>query len=74
MNFTGNETLVYELTINESNQILSALQELPAKICNPLSDKMRQQAEPQLHMKTANKEAAAKEVLEKELEIERPEE
>lgn len=37
-----------DLTLNEVNSILGALQELPAKICNPISQKIRQQAEAQL--------------------------
>ena len=37
-----------DLTIEEVNVILAALQEIPAKLCNPLSDKLRKQAEDQL--------------------------
>ena len=37
-----------DLTIDEVNAILAALQELPAKICNPISQKIRLQAEAQL--------------------------
>lgn len=37
-----------ELTIDEVNAILAALQELPGKICNPLSAKIREQATAQL--------------------------
>jgi hypothetical protein len=37
-----------DLTLNEVNSILGALQELPAKICNPISQKIRQQAEAQI--------------------------
>lgn len=36
------------LTIEEVNQILAALQEMPAKICNPLSTKIHVQAESQI--------------------------
>ncbi len=36
------------LTIEEVNQILTALQEMPAKICNPLSTKIHVQAESQI--------------------------
>jgi hypothetical protein len=37
-----------DLSIDEVNTILAALQELPGKICNPMSAKIRQQAEAQL--------------------------
>ena len=37
-----------DLTVEEINIILAALQEVPAKLCNPLSDKVRKQAEDQL--------------------------
>ena len=36
-------------TIEEANALLAALQELPAKICNPLSAKIQQQASAQLN-------------------------
>jgi hypothetical protein len=39
---------ISELTLDEVNAMLIALQELPAKICNPLSDKIRTQAKAQL--------------------------
>lgn len=37
-----------DLSIEEVNSILAGLQEIPAKICNPLSQKIRAQAEGQL--------------------------
>jgi hypothetical protein len=37
-----------ELTLDDVNVILAALQEVPAKICNPLSQKIRAQAEAQV--------------------------
>lgn len=37
-----------DLSIDEVNAILAGLQELPGKICNPISQKIRQQAEAQL--------------------------
>lgn len=50
----------YELnitvTVDEVNTILHALQELPAKICNPLTVKLQNQSNPQL-------EQAAKEIV-----------
>ena len=36
------------LTVDEVNTILAGLQELPAKFCNPLTAKIRQQAEQQI--------------------------
>lgn len=37
-----------DLSLDEINAILAGLQELPAKICNPMTQKIRQQAEAQL--------------------------
>jgi hypothetical protein len=42
------EEFTFTLTKDEANVILVALQELPGKICNPLSDKLREQALSQL--------------------------
>ena len=45
-----NETIINltNLSIQEVNFILAGMQELPAKIANPLSQKIREQAESQL--------------------------
>lgn len=43
-----NPTFNFELTLEEANIVLASLQELPAKVCNPLSDKIKQQAAPQI--------------------------
>lgn len=45
-----NETSITltNLSIKDVNCILAGLQELPAKICNPLSQKIRDEAEPQI--------------------------
>lgn len=40
--------LTFTITIDEANAILAALQELPAKVANPLTAKLQQQAQPQL--------------------------
>jgi hypothetical protein len=40
--------ILSDLSIDEVNAILAGLQELPAKICNPMSQKIRAQAEAQL--------------------------
>jgi hypothetical protein len=44
------------LTIEDTNQILLALQELPAKVCNPLSQKIHEQAREQLKPEPAEQE------------------
>jgi len=44
----------FELTEDEANVILQGLQELPAKVCNPLSQKMVEQAKQQLEGRTIN--------------------
>lgn len=46
--FNNNQVLKFELSVEETNKILEALQEIPAKFCNPITEKMRQQAQPQL--------------------------
>jgi len=40
--------LTLTLTVEEANTILSALQELPAKVSNPLTNKLVKQAQEQL--------------------------
>jgi hypothetical protein len=40
--------LTLTVTIEEANHILAGLQELPGKICNPLSLKLQKQAQEQL--------------------------
>jgi len=37
-----------DLSVDEVNAILASLQELPGKICNPLSQKIKGQAESQI--------------------------
>jgi hypothetical protein len=44
----SNPDLTFILTMQEANTILAALQELPAKIANPLTQKMTEQAKPQI--------------------------
>lgn len=43
------KVLKFELTVFEVNWILGALQEIPAKHCNPITNKLQQQAQPQLN-------------------------
>lgn len=53
-NMISNTTeLTFKVTIEEANSILAGLQELPAKICNPLSVKLQAQAKEQLPDSTA---------------------
>ena len=42
------KNLTFTLTLDEANIVLEGLQELPAKTSNPLSNKIRQQAQEQL--------------------------
>ena len=46
------KTFIFELTEDEANVILSGLQELPAKVCNPLSQKLVEQAKAQVNPPT----------------------
>jgi basic membrane lipoprotein Med (substrate-binding protein (PBP1-ABC) superfamily) len=43
-----NPDLHFTFTMQEANAVLAALQELPAKISNPLSQKMTEQAQAQI--------------------------
>lgn len=53
-NMISNSTeLTFKVSIEEANHILAGLQELPAKICNPLSVKLQAQAKEQLPEQTA---------------------
>jgi len=42
-----------DLSIDDVNILLAALQEVPAKLCNPLSEKIRNQAQAQLPQQEA---------------------
>lgn len=60
-----NPNLSLTLTLEEINVAMTALQELPAKICNPLSNKIREQAVAQIEeMKAADAKAAEAQKLE----------
>lgn len=48
MEVTKDTVLTLNLTIEEINHVLSGLQELSAKICNPLTVKIQKQANDQL--------------------------
>lgn len=57
-----NPTFNIQLTLEEANIVLAGLQELPGKICNPLSESIKNQAQAQLAaMQAAEQEAAANE-------------
>ena len=43
-----NTELNFTFTVQEANTLLMALQEIPAKVANPLTAKIQQQAQPQL--------------------------
>ncbi len=60
-----NPELTFTVTLNEANAILAGLQELPGKICNPLSQKITEQAKEQI----AAMQAAAPEVVTDVVEI-----
>ena len=45
---TQNPDFNFVLNLNEANAILAALQELPAKIANPISEKIQAQAQEQI--------------------------
>ena len=46
------KTFQFELTEDEANVILAGLQELPAKVCNPISQKLVEQAKTQVSGRT----------------------
>jgi hypothetical protein len=48
------KTFKFELTEDEANIILAGLQELPAKVCNPISKKLLEQAQTQLEPNVIN--------------------
>ena len=43
-----NTELTFTFTVQEANTLLMTLQEMPAKVANPLTAKIQQQAQPQL--------------------------
>lgn len=45
MNIQEIRLTLTDLSVDEVNAILAGLQEIPAKICNPLSTKIKMQAE-----------------------------
>jgi hypothetical protein len=60
-----NPTFNIEITLEEINMVLAALQELPAKLCNPLSEKIRTQAQAQIAaMQAAEQDSAIEKAAE----------
>jgi hypothetical protein len=55
-----NPTFIFKLTLEEANYILAGLQELPGKICNPLSEKIKTQAQEQINAMQAAQPATEK--------------
>lgn len=53
-----NPTFTFELDLNEANVILAALQEIPAKLCNPISEKIKTQAQKQIDATQAEQASA----------------
>ena len=57
---------ISDLSLDDVNNLLIALQEVPAKICNPLSEKVRSQVTAQI----SEEQAKAKEQLPENLAVE----
>lgn len=55
---TQNPDFNLVLNLNELNAILAALQELPARIANPVSEKIKSQAQKQIEELQAQAKAA----------------
>ena len=53
-----NPTFTFELDLNEANAILAGLQELPGKVCNPISEKIKAQAQKQIDAMQAEQAAS----------------
>lgn len=48
------KTFTFTLTEEEANVVLHALQELPARVANPLTKKLHEQAQEQMTEEPAN--------------------
>lgn len=58
-----NPTFTIEINLEETNMVLAALQELPAKLCNPLTEKIKSQAQAQIVAMQAASQEPVTEVL-----------
>lgn len=47
---TKDSKFTLELTVEEANLIIAGLQELPAKLANPITQKIQEQAKNQLNL------------------------
>lgn len=54
------QQFTFTLTTDEANAILNAIQDLPARVANPLTEKMQKQAREQLEAQREADEQAAK--------------
>lgn len=59
-----NPVLTLDLELNEINAVLAGLQELPGKVCNPISEKIKAQATTQIQELQAAEAAGITEVAE----------
>ena len=59
-----NPVLTLDLELNEINAVLAGLQELPGKVCNPISEKIKAQATKQIQELQAAEAAGTTEVAE----------
>ncbi len=57
------QQFTFTLTTDEANAILNAIQDLPARVANPLTEKMQKQAREQLEAQREADEQAAKAAL-----------
>ncbi len=57
------QQFTFTLTTDEANAILNAIQDLPARVANPLTEKMQKQAREQLEAQREAGEQAAKAAL-----------
>lgn len=54
------QQFTFTLTTDEANAILNAIQDLPARVANPLTEKIQKQAREQLEARREADEQAAK--------------
>ena len=55
-----NPVLTLDLELNDINAVLAGLQELPGKVCNPISEKIKTQATAQIQALQAAEADATK--------------
>lgn len=52
------DLFTFKLTLDEANAILNAIQDLPARVANPLTEKLQKQAREQIDAKREAEETA----------------